>query len=57
MAETESDDGYSTTPEHDSRQSDSDPNYEEIDEAEDDSNNEAVFDTLKSLMPTNKVIH
>ncbi|KAF0903038.1 hypothetical protein E2562_024030 [Oryza meyeriana var. granulata] len=49
IAKTESDDEYSATPEHDYEQSDSDPNFEETDEAEDDSNNEAVFDTLKSL--------
>ncbi|KAF0921697.1 hypothetical protein E2562_013434 [Oryza meyeriana var. granulata] len=49
MAETESDDEYSATPEHDSEQSDFDPYFKEIDEYEDESNNEAVFDTLKSL--------
>ncbi|KAF0891851.1 hypothetical protein E2562_011252 [Oryza meyeriana var. granulata] len=48
MVETELDDEYSTTPEHDSRQSDSDQNYEETDEVEDNSNNEGVFDTLKT---------
>ncbi|KAF0917412.1 hypothetical protein E2562_017861 [Oryza meyeriana var. granulata] len=56
MAETESNGEYSATPEHDSGQSDSDPNFEETDESEDESNNEAVLDTLKSLdtSPVNK---
>ncbi|KAF0901308.1 hypothetical protein E2562_039234, partial [Oryza meyeriana var. granulata] len=45
--ETKSDDEYSATPKHDSGQSDSDPNFEETDESEDESYNEAVFDSLK----------
>ncbi|KAF0927566.1 hypothetical protein E2562_034368 [Oryza meyeriana var. granulata] len=49
MAETKSDGEYSASPEHDSGQSDSDPNFEETDESEDESNNEAVLDMLKSL--------
>ncbi|KAF0896597.1 hypothetical protein E2562_026300, partial [Oryza meyeriana var. granulata] len=52
MAETELDDEYSATPEHDSGQSDSDPNFEETDEPKDESNNEVVLDTLKSLDPS-----
>ncbi|KAF0922410.1 hypothetical protein E2562_034653 [Oryza meyeriana var. granulata] len=47
LQETELDDEYSAILEHDSGQSDSDPNFEEIGEAEDDGNNEAGFDTLK----------
>ncbi|KAF0889565.1 hypothetical protein E2562_028659 [Oryza meyeriana var. granulata] len=50
VGETELDDEFSATPKHDSRQSDSNPNFEETDESEDESNNEAVLDTLKSLV-------
>ncbi|KAF0929251.1 hypothetical protein E2562_018772, partial [Oryza meyeriana var. granulata] len=41
---------------HITRQSDSDPNFEETDESEDESNNEVVFDTLKSLGDTDMCI-